>query len=134
MDNVKTPFVINMFYNMGPKGGHDEYVWTKKPQEVTELTPSLGNFKFTNMECRNVWYAAGVFLGLPEAPIRGIELQNIIFTYNSEAEAGFPVMIEQNFKLKNAGLYCLNVGKIYTKNVTFEGIIGNHIIFEEEEK
>lgn len=134
MDNVKTPFVINMFYNMGPKGGHDEYVWTKKLQEVTELTPSLGNFKFTNMECRNVWYAAGVFLGLPEAPIRGIELQNIIFTYNFEAEAGFPVMIEQNFKLKNAGLYCLNVGKIYTKNVTFEGIIGNHIIFEEEEK
>lgn len=132
MENVKTPFVINMFYNMGPKGGHEEYVWSKQPQEVTELTPYLGNFKFTNMTCKNVSYAAGVFLGLPEAPIRSIELENVTFTYDSFAEPGYPVMIEHNFLLKNAGLYCLNVGKIYTKNVTFEGIIGNQIIIEEE--
>ncbi len=134
MDEVKTPFVINMFYNMGPAGGHEEYVWTKKPQEVTELTPILGHFKFSNMKCTNISYAAGVFLGLPEAPIKGIEFENISFSYNSDCEEGYPVMIEHNFKLKNAGLYCLNVGKIYTKNVTFSKVIGNHIIIEEEEK
>lgn len=133
MDGVKTPFVINMFYNMGSAGGHEEYVWTKKPQPVTELTPILGHFKFSHMKCLNVSYAAGVFLGLPEAPIGEIELEDIEFTYNSDCEEGYPVMIEHNFKLKNAGLYCLNVGKIYTKNVTYQGLIGDPIIFEEEE-
>ncbi|MDE7161746.1 MAG: glycoside hydrolase family 28 protein, partial [Anaeroplasmataceae bacterium] len=77
MDGVKTPFVINMYYNMGSAGGHEEYVWSKKPQKITEFTPILGNFKFTNMQCSNVSYAAGVFLGLPEAPIKGIVLENI---------------------------------------------------------
>ncbi|MDE7264077.1 MAG: glycoside hydrolase family 28 protein [Anaeroplasmataceae bacterium] len=133
MDGVKTPFVINMFYNMGPAGGHEEYVWSKKPQPVTELTPILGHFRFSNMKCLNVGYAAGVFLGLPEAPIKGIELENIDFTYDDSCEEGYPVMIEHNFKLKNAGLYCLNVAKIYTKNVTFQGVNGKYIELEEEE-
>ena len=132
MDGVKTPFVINMYYNMGSAGGHEEVVWTKQPQKVTELTPILGHFKFSNMECRNVGYAAGVFLGLPEAPIKEIELENIVFAYDSSCEAGYPVMIEHNFQLKNAGLYCLNVGKIYTKNVKYEGLIGEPVIIEEE--
>ncbi|MDE5546389.1 MAG: glycoside hydrolase family 28 protein [Anaeroplasmataceae bacterium] len=133
MDGVKTPFVINMFYNMGSAGGHEEYVWSKKLQEVTELTPILGHFKFSNMICKNVGYAAGVFLGLPESPIKGIELENVEFHYDSKCEEGYPVMIEHNFKLKNAGLYCLNVGKMYTKNVTFNGLVGKNIIIEEEE-
>lgn len=131
MDGVKTPFVINMFYNMGSAGGHEEYVWTNKPQEVTELTPILGTFKFAHMKCFNVSYAAGVFLGLPESPIHGIELEDVTFSYNPDAEEGYPVMIEHNFKLKNAGLYCLNVGKIYTKNVKYEGLIGEPILFKE---
>lgn len=133
MDGVKTPLVINMFYNMGPAGGHEEYVWSKEPQKVTELTPILGQFRFSNIKCENVGYAAGVFLGLPESPIKGIELENIEFTYDSNCEEGYPVMIEHNFKLKNAGLYCLNVGKIYIKNVTYNGLVGKHIVFEEEE-
>lgn len=131
MNNVLTPFVINMYYNMGPAGGHEEYVWTKKALPFNYLTPVIGSFKFSNMKCINVGYAAGVFLGLPESLIKGIELENIYFEYNKEIEAGYPVMIEHNFKLKNAGLYCLNVGKIITKNVTFKGIIGNNIIEEE---
>ncbi|MDE6407494.1 MAG: hypothetical protein K2K50_02670, partial [Anaeroplasmataceae bacterium] len=114
-------------------GGHEEYVWSKKPQKITELTPILGHFRFSNMICKNVGYAAGVFLGLPESPIKGIELENIEFHYNPDCEEGYPVMIEHNFRLKNAGLYCLNVGKIYTKHVTYNGLIGKNIIIEEED-
>lgn len=131
MNNVKTPFVINMYYNMGPEGGHEEYVWTKKPQEFTCLTPVIGKFKFSNMKCINVGYAAGVFLGLPESKIKGIEFENIYFEYDNSIDEGYPVMIEHNFKLKNAGFYCLNVENIVTKNVTFKGINGENIINEE---
>ncbi len=128
MEKVKTPFVINMFYNMGPAGGHEEYVWTPKPQEVTELTPILGHFKFSNMKCTGVAYAAGVFLGLPEEKIKGLEFENVSFEFDPEAEEGSPVMIEHNFKIKNAGLCCFNVENIMTNNVTFNGVIGDTVI------
>lgn len=121
MENVLTPFVINMYYNMGPAGGHDEYVWTTKKLPVDEKTPYLGKFKFTNVTCTGVGYAAGVFLGLPEAKIEGVEFENVKFSYNKDIEEGYPVMIEHNFKLKNAGLYCFNIETIKTNNVKFIG-------------
>lgn len=134
MNYVLTPFVINMFYNMGPAGGHDEYVWTTKKLPVDEYTPMIGHFKFSNMICENVGYAAGVFLGLPESKIAGIEFENVHFSYDSTQEEGYPVMIEHNFKLKNAGLYCFNVEKIITKNVTFQGTATKEIIEVEDIK
>lgn len=133
MENVKTPFVINMFYNMGPKGGHDEYVWTLKKLPVDEYTPIIENFKFSNMKCYNVKYAAGVFLGLPEEKIKKIELENILFTYDKEATEGYPVMIEKNFKLKNAGLYALNVLELICNNVKFIDVLGDEIIKKDSE-
>jgi len=133
MNGVKTPFVINMYYNMGPKGGHEEYVWTTKKLPIDELTPNVGSFKFSNMICNNVEYAAGVFLGLPESKIGTLEFNNIKFTYDNNAEEGYPVMIEHNFKMKNAGLYCFNVEKIITKDVEFIGNLGENIIVERSD-
>ncbi len=128
MINVKTPFVINMYYNMGPKGGHEEYVWTTKALPVDENTPVLGAFKFSNMKCVDVEYAAGVFLGLPEMPIKKIELENVSFIYKEDACEGYPVMIEHNFTMKKVGLYAFNVSSIVTNNVTFSGVETEEII------
>ncbi|MDE7100298.1 MAG: hypothetical protein K2O05_00410, partial [Anaeroplasmataceae bacterium] len=134
MKGVLVPFVINMYYNMGSQGGHEEYVWSKKRQPVDERTPVIGHFKFYNMKCEDVGYAAGVFLGLPESMIAGIEFENVSFDYNPDIEEGYSVMIEHNFKLKNAGLYCLNVGKIMTKHVTFHGLMGDEIDIKDMEE
>lgn len=128
MDSVKTPFVINMYYNMGSSGGHEEYVSSTKALLVDEYTPLLGCFKFKHMECRDVGYAAGVFLGLPEAKIKKIELEDVSFSYDNNCEEGYPVMIEHNFKLKNAGIIAFNVEEISCNQVTFEGCNGEHII------
>lgn len=133
MDGVKTPFVINMYYNMGPAGGHTEYVWTTKKLPKDDNTPVIGKFKFSNMKCNNVCYAAGVFLGLPESKIEGLELENIEFSYNNKCEEGYPVMIEHNFTMKNKGLYCFNVCNVITNNVKFIGVDGKEIIEEESE-
>lgn len=134
MTGVKVPFVINMYYNMGPAGGHEEYVWTQKRLPVDEKTPIVGHFRFSNMTCTEVGYAAGVFLGLPESMIAGIEFENISFSYDSTIDADCPVMVEHPFKLKNAGLYCLNVGKIMTKHVTFSGVCGDEIDIQDMEE
>lgn len=128
MNNVKTPFVINMYYNMGPKGGHEEYVWTTRKLPIDENTPILGSFKFSNMKCVDVEYAAAVFLGLPEMPIKEVIFENISFEYKTNPSEGFPVMIEHNFKMKGVGIYSFNVDRIITNNVTFTGCIGDEII------
>lgn len=134
MRRVKTPFVINMYYNMGPKGGHEEYVWTTKRLPVDDRTPRIGHLKFSNMKCLDVGYAAGVFLGLPESKIQGLEFENIEFIYDTGCEEGYPVMIEHNFKLKNAGLYCFNVESIITNHVVFKGNRNEEIIRIESEE
>ncbi|MBQ9124337.1 MAG: glycoside hydrolase family 28 protein [Acholeplasmatales bacterium] len=133
MDSVKTPFVINMYYNMGPAGGHTEYVWTTKKLPVDDRTPIIGKFRFSNMKCTNVEYAAGVFLGLPESKIEGLEFENVSFSYNNACEEGYPVMIEHNFTMKNIGLYCFNVENVSVKNVEFNGNIGDNIIEKDSE-
>ena len=131
MEKVGTPFVINMFYNMGPKGGHEEYVWSYSYKEITELTPYIGRFKFSNIVCNDVKVAAGVFLGLPEEPIKEVHLENVSFTFDKDATEDYPVMIEHNRKMKNEGLYCLNVDKIILDNVSFEGVKGKELVEEK---
>ncbi len=131
MNNVLTPFVINSYYNMGPKGGHTEYVWTTKKLPVDEFTPVLGKFCFTNMRCENVSIAAGVFLGLPEKPIEEVKLKNVVFSYNEGANEGIPCMMEHPFKMKRRGIYCLNVKDLILDNVKFDKILGPDYIKEE---
>lgn len=133
MKGVKTPFVINMYYNMGPKGGHVEYVWTTKPLPVDDRTPIIGKFKFSNMKCYDVELAAGVFLGLPESKIAGLEFENIEFTFNKDCNEDYPVMIEHNFKMKNNGLYCFNVEHVIINNVKFDGVDGLELIEERSD-
>ena len=130
MNNVLTPFVINSYYNMGPKGGHEEYVWTTKALPVDEYTPVLGAFHFSNMVCNDVSIAAGVFLGLAEMPIKLVSFENVSFSYNKEALEGIPCMMEHPYKMKRVGIFCLNVEKLETKNVTFDGVLGDEIIKE----
>ncbi|MCR5349515.1 MAG: glycoside hydrolase family 28 protein [Acholeplasmatales bacterium] len=128
MNKVKTPFVINMYYNMGNKGGHEEYVWSTKYHEFDDLTPVIGSFKFKNIICNDIEYAAGVFLGLPESKIKDIEFENVTFNYNRNAKEGYPVMIEHNILMKRIGIYTLNCGNILLENVIFNGNIGENII------
>ncbi len=131
MDNVLTPFVINSYYNMGPAGGHTEYVWTTKKLEVDEYTPILGKFHFSNMKCTNVEYAAGVFLGLPEMPIKEVSFDNVEFKYKEDAKEGKPCMMEHPYTMKKSGIYCLNVENLKLNNVKFDGQIGLEYIKEE---
>lgn len=130
MENVKTPFVINSYYNMGPKGGHEEYVWTTKALPIDEYTPILGSFHFSNMKCSNVEIAAGVFLGLPEMPIKEVSFENVSFSYNTNALPQSPCMMEHPYTMKNAGIFCLNVSNLKTLNVVFENVLGEKIIKE----
>lgn len=130
MKGVKVPFVVNMYYNMGDNTGHTEYVYTTKKLPVDELTPYIGKFTFRNMVCTGVEYCAGAFYGLPEAPIGGVSFKNVSFSFNPNAEAGFPDMKEINKKVKNEGLYFQFVDKVVLKNVTIQNPCGQPVALE----
>lgn len=130
MRNVKVPFVVNMYYNMGDETGHTEYVYTTEKLPVDDRTPYIGRFEFRNMLCTGVEYGAGAFYGLPEAPIGGISFTNVAFKFNKDAQAGFADMKEINEKIKNQGLYFQFVERVALKNVTMEGQDGERVILD----
>lgn len=130
MKNVKVPFVVNMYYNMGDETGHTEYVWTTDKLPVDERTPFIGSFTFENMTCTGVEFSAGAFYGLPEAPIKSITLKNVSFNYNKQAQAGFPDMMEKNEAVKNQGLYFRFVENITLENVRIDNCDGRPVITE----
>ena len=121
MDDVLTPLVINMFYFCDPDG-HTEYVYSKEKLPVDERTPYLGEFVFKNIDCKNVNVAAGTFYGLPEQPIKSINIENVNFHYSPTPKEGIPAMMDGLNPMKSKGLIFSYVNKVNIKNVVFDGL------------
>ena len=121
MDDVLTPLVINMFYFCDPDG-HTEYVYSKEKLPVDERTPYLGEFVFKDIDCKNVNVAAGTFYGLPEQPIKSINIENVNFHYSTNPKEGVPAMMDGLDPMKGKGLIFSYVDKVAIKNVTFDGL------------
>ena len=121
MTDVLTPLVINMFYYCDPDG-HTEYVYSKEKLPVDERTPYLGKFVFKNIDCTDVNVAAGTFFGLPEQPIKSINIENVNFQYSKNPKEGIPAMMDGLKPMKGKGLIFSYVDKVNIKNVSFEGL------------
>lgn len=121
MKDVLTPLVINMYYYCDPDG-HSDYVQTKEKLPVTDKTPYLGKFIFKNIICENVNVAAGTFYGLPEAPIKEIEMENIQFKYSLNPVEGRPAMMDGLEPMTGEGLVFYNVETVKIKDIKFEGL------------
>ena len=121
MTDVLTPLVVNMFYYCDPDG-HTEYVYSKEKLPVDDRTPYLGSFKFKDIECDDVNVAAGTFYGLPEQPIKSIELENVSFNYADNKKPGIPAMMEFLEPMSGRGLIFSNVETVSINNVNFSGL------------
>ncbi len=128
MDGVMTPIVMNMWYNCCDPDRYSEYNTTREKLPVDDRTPYLGKFTFRDMECTNCHVAACYCDGLPEMPIAEITLENVTFTYDPNAEEGYPSMKNNNVKLRRAGMYFDNVGKLTVRNVRVEGCDGDELM------
>ena len=127
MENVITPFVINMYYFCDPDG-HTEFVWSRKPYPVDDGTPYMGKFHFKDIDCEECECMCGYFDGLVEQPIGEITLENVHFGFKKDAKPFKPAMLEFVRDYCREGLYIDNVKKVTLKNVTFDGVDGDHII------
>ena len=127
MDGVMTPIVINMWYNCCDPDRYSEYNTTREKLPVDDRTPHLGKFTFRNMECLNCHVAACYCDGLPEMPIDEITVENISFTYDPDAVEGVPAMKNNAVKMRKAGMYFDNVGKLTVRNVSVTGCDGEEL-------
>ena len=127
MQDVITPFVINMYYFCDPDG-KTEYVWAREGYSVDDGTPYLGKFSFRDIECNGCECMAGYFDGLTEQPIKEIALENVAFSFKADAKPALPAMLTGVREYCKEGLYADNVENLVLKNVTFKGVEGEKII------
>ena len=134
MEKVKTPIVINMWYNCVDPDRYTEYVWSREHLPIDDRTPHLGLFEFKNMECVDAEVAACYIDGLPESPIDRVELENVSVSFASDAKPGVPAM--KNFAEERCrlGIYLDNVREISVKNVRLSGVVGESLIADHYEK
>lgn len=126
MDDVYTPFVINMFYFCDPDG-KSEYVWSKEALPVDDWTPRIGSLTFKNIEARGCEVAASYFYGLPEQPIESVTIENVNFTFKEEAQSGVPAMMSFVDPMSKQGIIAHYVNQLVLNNVSIEGHIGERL-------
>lgn len=132
MDGVLTPLVVNMFYFCDPDG-KTEYVWSKEKLPIDDRTPYLGKFTFKRINAVNVEWAAGYFYGLPEQPIKEINIEDCSFSYKKDASSGRPAMMSFAEEVSKKGFSLNYVNKVSLKNVKLFGNEGKKFIINNVE-
>lgn len=127
MENVLTPFVINMFYFCDPDG-KSAYVSEKSALLVDERTPRVGTLTVQDITCTGAQYAAMFFYGLPEQPIEMVEMKNVSVSFAAEAQKGYPAMMDGIEPMCRVGIFAANVAHIKLENVQLEGYEGEPVI------
>lgn len=126
MEDVKTPFVVNMFYFCDPDG-HSDYVRCRQPLPVDELTPCVGTLELSDITCTGCEYAGGYLCGLPERPVGSVTMEDVCFTFRPDAGAGHPAMMDDTEPVSRLGLWAMNVAVLTLHNVRFTGCQGEPV-------
>jgi polygalacturonase len=95
MKDVKNAVVISEYY---PKMLPPE---TEAPQPVTRLTPHFHDIKIENLNATGS-ASAGVIVGLPEAPVRGVTLRNVKIEAKQGMTIGYAEVSGDNAQVKAA--------------------------------
>ncbi|SFR19593.1 glycoside hydrolase family 28 protein [Poseidonocella sedimentorum] len=91
MRGVPTPLAVNAFYFCDPDG-KDGWVQSRAPAPVDDTTPRIRDISLRRIEARGVEIAAAALLGLPEAPVTGIEISDFRVSFAEGAKAAAPLM------------------------------------------
>lgn len=123
MEQVKTPFVINMFYFCDPDG-HTGLVRDKAKRKADELTPAIRNVSCEAVKCTGAEYAGVFIYGLPESPVESFCMKDVEVEFKSSAKPGMPAMMDDLEPVKKRALMAANVKMLCLKNVVFNGYEG----------
>lgn len=105
MQGVHTPLAINAFYYCDADGKSD-FVQSRERANLNLTTPFIHDITLTNVTADNVHHAAAALLGLPEAPLKNIQLNNFTVSYDEDAIKGDPLMASHIAPVRHAGILC----------------------------
>lgn len=132
MDNVGTPFVVNCFYWCDPDG-REAHVGDRNARPVDDGTPSVRNLAIASVRCDRVAHSAVTVLGLPEAPVENIRIDDFRVRYDAAAKPGFPDMAEGIEEVRHRGMHLLNVRGFDLRAIDIEGNDGPPLVLENAE-
>jgi polygalacturonase len=94
MEGVLTALSANCHYHCD-SDGHDGWVQSRAPAPVSDGTPSIEGIVVDKVDIHKLSHAAGVFLGLPERPILGIDIHGLqIHSFDLDATPEPPIMAD----------------------------------------
>ncbi|WP_018634249.1 polygalacturonase PglA [Neomegalonema perideroedes] len=103
MRRVETGISVNSFYFCDPDGTSD-VVQSREPRPVDDLTPAVSGLRIEELRMEEVRVAAGAFFGLPESPLRGVEIRRLSVSYDASPTGDVPDMALNLPLLHHAGL------------------------------
>ncbi len=124
MEKVMCPFTFNMYYYCG-KDGKTERVRDKAPYPVDASTPRLRDVSIVDVTARACGACAGFFYGLPESPIEGVTLKNVLVEMDENGESGLPAMMDDCPRMQGEGFYLRNAGQVRFEGVRVVGVKGD---------
>lgn len=125
MDSVQTPFVANLFYKCGLKDA--PRVTDLSPHPVGADTPRIERLRFSHITARNAQFAAGVFNGLPEMPLRDIALQDVDIHFDMDAPPGETCAALTVPRMSRRAFFCRYTDNLSLRSVRVERHAGPFI-------
>lgn len=117
MEKVMCPFVFNMYYGCGNPDEERIHVSDKNPQPVSQATPVLRDVVISGVRARQCGACAGFFYGLPEMPVDGVTLTDVVVEMASDAQPDTPAMMKDAPVMQGAGFFLRNA-----RNVDLRGV------------
>ncbi|MFK7854904.1 MAG: glycoside hydrolase family 28 protein [Granulosicoccus sp.] len=103
MRDVATPIAANAFYFCDADGKSD-FVQSRKAAAVDATTPYIDGIFISDVVAIDVSIAAVALLGLPESPIKNVDIRNFCVSYNHNAEPDIPLMALNVEPMSGAGI------------------------------
>ncbi|MFQ3620823.1 MAG: glycosyl hydrolase family 28 protein [Spirochaetales bacterium] len=132
MEEVLSPFTINMFYGCGAWG--NATVSSKDMLPVTSGTPKIRSIFISHVWAYQVKLAAAFLYGLPESPIKDLHLSEwaveLDSDYRKNGKGEAIEMAEGLPECVRSGFYAKNVEGIYLSGVQVRNALGNPFYLE----
>jgi Endopolygalacturonase len=122
MEDVKTPFVFNMFYFCG-KGGKEASVKDKNKRPVDAKTPCISDVRIESVTAVNATACAGFVYGLPESPVTRLTLKDCTVTMK-KGEKSHAAMMDDLPEWEAHGIFLRNANDLTLENVKVVNQIG----------
>jgi polygalacturonase len=127
MREVRCPLVMNLYYHCGIREEERDVAFSEKAHPVGATTPCLRNIHLSDVTSRDTRAAGAILIGLPECPITGVSLDNVVISLDTEATPTNPAMAHGIGAMNRTGIIGRYLERLAVRNVTIEGARGSAV-------